>query len=96
MVVTVVVGPSTDNTFDSHNTPTNTEHQELQFIRFVTKGTITTSTPNGTPYLIPDVDAEYIPIINSTFNSWEYVDSNDTDEDVDDDAKDPAYIYEPE
>ncbi|KAM0061302.1 hypothetical protein Hdeb2414_s0004g00134321 [Helianthus debilis subsp. tardiflorus] len=32
-----IVGPSADNTVDSHNTPTNTEHQELQSIRFVTK-----------------------------------------------------------
>ena len=38
----MVVGPSADNTLDSHNTPTNTEHQELQFIRFVTKGIMLT------------------------------------------------------
>ena len=49
MVVTVVVGPSTDNTIDSHNTPTNTEHQELQFIRFVTKGIMLI-----TPILVTD------------------------------------------
>ncbi|KAJ0879587.1 hypothetical protein HanRHA438_Chr10g0453201 [Helianthus annuus] len=36
-IVGDIVGPSADNTVDNHNTPTNTEHQELQFIRFVTK-----------------------------------------------------------
>ena len=34
-IVGDIVGPSADNTVNTHNTSTNTEHQELQFIRLM-------------------------------------------------------------
>ncbi|KAF5785706.1 hypothetical protein HanXRQr2_Chr10g0431821 [Helianthus annuus] len=37
-----IVGPSADNRVDSHKIPTNTEHQELKIILFVTKGIMLT------------------------------------------------------
>ncbi|KAJ0788661.1 putative transcription factor FAR family [Helianthus annuus] len=65
---------STGNTTSTGTAPTSTEHQNLQFIRFETKGTITTAihaTPNGTPYWIPQVDVRYLPVVPSTFTHWE-------------------------